>query len=550
MRRLMVIAFLFIAAPAQAFPHANRCVTASGTRVFVKPVSLHRALLFDGKRNLGDTEWRVRRRVAVAPATGVRLRLRPARTCAPFPEAGLGVRGRPFRGSLRGFADAHLHVTASLRAGGRVISGEPFARHGIQDALGRDADVHGADGSADLTGNLLRGDSPVATHDVAGWPSFTGWPTPGTNTHQQIYWRWLQRAWRGGLRLVVAQTVEDEPLCEIEPKKAHGCDETETLLTEVGRLRALQDYVDAQAGGRGRGFFRIVRGPREAARVIRAGRLAVVIGAESSNVFGCSQALGVPACDRAKIDAGITRLKDAGIRGLFLAHWVDNALGGAALEPGAKGTFISLMQVQQTGAPFVTSACPDPAQGSDCNVRGLTDLGEYAVGKLMDAHMLIEVDHLSERARDRVLELAAARDYPLVSSHTGTGGTWTPTELRSLAAHGGFAAVTVDEAPQIGERTRELVGYPGLGVGLGSDTGGFKTLPGATPGVAYPFRLSGATFTRQRTGERSFDVTRDGMAHYGLLPDVLAAVDPAARDTQAGGAAAYVRTWRRTGAAQ
>jgi hypothetical protein len=99
-----------------------------------------------------------------------------------------------------------------------VISGESYLRFGIVEALGHDADVHGSDGSGDITGNLLRGDGPGAKHDTHGWPSFAGWPTNDTYTHQQIYWRWLQRSWMAGERLINAMVVEDEPLCNIEPK--------------------------------------------------------------------------------------------------------------------------------------------------------------------------------------------------------------------------------------------------------------------------------------------------------------------------------------------
>ena len=105
-----------------------------------------------------------------------------------------------------------------MRAGGAVIYGEPFDPFGITEALGHDADVHGADGSDDVTGNLLRTGLPFGTHDTHGWPTFAGWPTFDTNTHQQIYYRWLERAWMAGERLVVAQTVEDQPICEIEPR--------------------------------------------------------------------------------------------------------------------------------------------------------------------------------------------------------------------------------------------------------------------------------------------------------------------------------------------
>ena len=46
-----------------------------------------------------------------------------------------------------------------------------------------------------------------------GAPLFNGWPTWRSTTHQQMYYRWLERAWRGGLRLMVQHAVTNEALC-------------------------------------------------------------------------------------------------------------------------------------------------------------------------------------------------------------------------------------------------------------------------------------------------------------------------------------------------
>jgi len=59
-------------------------------------------------------------------------------------EAEVGATGTPFRGAdasgaVRGWVDAHLHITANQRAGGRVLYGEPFDPRGIEAALGDDA---------------------------------------------------------------------------------------------------------------------------------------------------------------------------------------------------------------------------------------------------------------------------------------------------------------------------------------------------------------------------------------------------------------------------
>jgi hypothetical protein len=205
-----------------------------------------------------------------------------------------------------------------------------------------------------------------------------------------------------------------------------------------------------------------------------------------------------------------------------------------------------------------------PGAGRQCNVRGLTALGEYAVNRLMDRHMLIEVDHMSEWARQRVLAIAEKRRYPLVSSHTNTGGLWTPDELRRLYGVGGFAAARPDAASKLpaailgfrryGRRGRRV------GVGLGSDTGGFNALPEpASDAKKHPLRYPFKSFRgnvwcgHEQTGARTFDVNTDGVAHYGLMPDLLALVQHQKRGRAALGllfqsAEGYLRMWRRAGA--
>jgi microsomal dipeptidase-like Zn-dependent dipeptidase len=496
-------------------------------------------------------------------------------------------------GSVVGFADDHVHITANLRAGGRVIGGEPFDRRGVAIALGGDARDHGADGSRDIVGNLLRGGSPFGTHDTGGWPDFAGWPTHDTITHQQTYWVWLRRVWQAGLRLVVAQTVEDDELCRVIKQRSHPCSEPVAIKQQIRVLRRLQDYVDRRSGGRGRGFFRLVYTPRQARRVIERGKLAVVIGVESSNPFGCRLARGRATCTAGDVDRGLASYHRLGVRTLFVAHWFDNAFAGAALEGGLKGAFINAMNRLETGHYLRVARCPHAGQGEQaaaapkaaidviapyfngvsalsnapipayptgkrCNARGLTALGVHLVRRMMRLHMIIEADHLSERARDRLLKIAAAAHYPVVSGHNGTGGAWTRGELRTLYRHGGIAASTLDTAPALVEKVRHLGRLAGrvVGVPLGSDVGGFASLPGpSTAGgpLHYPFRSfkGDVTFRRQRTGTRVFDLNTDGVAHYGLVADLLADVERQhggrkALDLLFHSAEGYLRMWERT----
>ena len=566
--------------PSSIYAFAGGCFATAGTgSLYFKATGLGTYMLQDAAGKLVGREWRAiargggRYAFQATPdgawldgSGGTRFARRTG--CTPFPEAEVGATGSPHAGRNRdgtvyGYADPHLHITANLRAGGMVIYGEPFDRFGIAEALGHDTRDHGPDGSLDITGNLLRDGVPVGTHDTHGWPTFAGWPTYDTITHQQTYYVWLQRAWLAGLRLVTAQLVEDAPLCNIEPLKSHSCDETATIALEAQELRDMQDYIDAQSGGPGRGWFRIVYSSRQARRVIERGKLAVFMGVESSDPFDCPQLLGQTPCTRASVDRGIALYRRLGIRGMFLAHWVDNAFGGAALEEGAKGTFIGAMEITQTGLPFATETCPEPGQGSSCNDEGLTELGTYLVQKLMDSHMLIEVDHLSERGRLQVLAMAEQRHYPLVSSHTDTGGIWTPADLKRLYALGGFASARPDTAAKLAQDIDSFRAYAPagrfLGVGLGTDTGGFASSPGPDPQagahpLGYPFRSADGkvTFTRERTGRRVFDLNRDGVAHYGLYPDLLALMrtEPGGKEATRllfRSAEAYLRTWQRAG---
>ncbi len=518
--------------------------------------------------------------------------------CRRFPEARVGASGTPRSsenadGTVFGWADLEFHQTAQYRAGGDVIAGEDFDPFGITQALSanRDEQEHGPNGTLDVTGNLVRFGSPVGTTDTHGWPTFTGWPAYGTETNQQAYWVWVERAWRSGMRLMVANTSEDEPLCRIEPRRSHSCDEERSIALQVRNLRHLQRYVDAQFGGPGRGFFRLVYSPAQARRVIDAGKLAVIIGVESSDPFGCSEYDGQPRCDRADIDRGLSRWWRLGIRTFFPIHWVDNAFGGAAFEGGATGTFINLLNKYETGQYFMAGKCPLPGEGEQmmsvghyfsgsdplsrtldsleaaglptypngkvCNAKGLTGLGVHVIKQMIARHFMIMVDHVSEKARERVLAIAKHAHYPVVSPHTDIGGTWVPSDLRRLYAGGGVATVVLDRAAGIVKRIHQLARDASryyLGMPFGSDTGGFASLPGPDKSqrpLRYPFTAyNGVTFGRERVGQRVFDINHDGVAEYGLMPDLLAEVrhQPGGRTATSlvyRGAEAYLEAWER-----
>src|SRR3546814_6770142 len=82
--------------------------------------------------------------------------------------------------------------------------------------------------------------------------------------------------------------VENRVLCEIYPLKLNPCDEMASVRLQAQRIRELERYIDAQSGGPGEGWFRIVDDPDEARAVANQGKLAVVLGIEGAEPLGCS----------------------------------------------------------------------------------------------------------------------------------------------------------------------------------------------------------------------------------------------------------------------
>ena len=263
----------------------------------------------------------------------------PADGCAVYPEVELSATGNPLTstpgyGEARGLIDLHMHMMAFEFLGGSVHCGRPWHKYGAPTAL-TDCVDHTA-GCGAVLENVLFGD-PARCHDTSGWPDFKGWPHHASLTHEQSYYRWLERAWMGGLRVFVNLFVENRVLCELYPLKRNSCDEMTSVRLQNRQIRAMQDYIDAQSGGPGKGFFRIVTDPFEARRVINQGKLAVVLGIEVSEPFGCQLYNDQPRCDRARIDRELDEVYGFGVRQMELINKFDNALAGVAGDCGDDG---------------------------------------------------------------------------------------------------------------------------------------------------------------------------------------------------------------------
>jgi microsomal dipeptidase-like Zn-dependent dipeptidase len=425
-----------------------------------------------------------------------------------------------------------------------------------------------AGGRAAVLENLTGSGDPLATHDPVGWPTFRDWPAPRSLTHEQTYHRWVERAWRGGLRMIVQLLVENRVLCEIYPLKDRPCDEMASVRRQAADMRALERYIDAQHGGPGQGWLRIVEDPAAARRVINEGKLAVLLGIEISEPFGCRAVLDAPLCTAAQIDAGLDELADLGVRQVFLIHKLDNALGGVKGDAGPSGLFTNPGNLLSTGHLLDMRACPPGSDGAHdnhqelpvypegphCNARGLSDLGAHAVEAVIDRGLILDVDHMSGRARDAALDLLERRGHSgVVSSH----GWADADSLPRILELGGVVSPYASASPGFvrdWEVLRPLAPDRYLfGVGFGADSNGLGGQPTARKGpdpVRYPFAgFGGTTISRQVTGQRTFDVNVDGVAHYGLYPDWIEDLRHLAGDEILGdlerGPEAYLQMWER-----
>ena len=438
--------------------------------------------------------------------------------CAEFPEVAISASGLPRRGTTsytatRGLVDAHIHMMAFEFLGGRAHCGRPWHEFGVEQALVDCPDHYPANGGAAVLENVLFGGAPVRQHDPVGWPTFKDWPHHQSLTHEQTYYRWLERAWLGGLRVYVNLLVENAQLCEIYPYKQNSCDEMDSIRLQARRIRELEDYIDAQAGGPGKGFFRIVTNPFQAREVVNDGKLAVVIGIENSKLFNC----GVyndrpdPGCDRGSIDRQLDEVYKLGVRDMELVNKFDNALAGVAGDSGSTGAVVNAANRNETGKFWHMETCSDghahvhdknqlTADGEDrdalvgngfnafapagtlpvypaaphCNTKGLTDLGEYTVRRMIEKKMIIDPDHMSVIARKQTMALIEAAKYSgVVSSHSWS----TPDVIPRIYKLGGFVTPYAGDSTSFvdewraNRQQRSKKHY--FGFGYGADMNGF-----------------------------------------------------------------------------
>jgi hypothetical protein len=574
----------------------------------------------------------------------------PSTGCTAYPELADDVVGAPYKGQgvdkpVIGFAEVHTHMAMSHEmsdgsgnigpSAGGTLYGQMFNRYGVVEALKNCETFHGPDGIFNgdtvihLGANTLTSPNPLNRHDTQGWPTFIDWPSAESLVHQGMYYTWVKRAYKAGLRILVSHGTNIDSLCQvgraamsgIRPENLNAdCDDMSLGFKQDKYMLQAQDYIDAQEGGPGKGWFRIVKSPAEARAVINDGKLAVVLGLEFAHMFNCKVTVNPDGsessgCDKAEIDHQINEIDKLGVRQLFPFHDINSSLGGTGIF---NGSTLNALGFYDTHEFWKTYDCPAggegdayfypagsvmttaiPGTGNDpisaavipllqgpvpiykpdvrqCNARGLTELGHYALQQLMKRKFIIDIDHAELSIKSDMIAMAKAQTptYPLISAHGGHGGISTE-QARDILNLGGLIYPYKPNGKGQAEFVKKIkplwpAGRP-LAVGYGSDTNGFGGLAGprgaGSVPVKYPFTLfqgegwgpqfaaagiKPVTVNLETVPEsgKSWNVDEVGMAHYGMVADYVEETriegGKESIDALYNSAEAYLQMWERT----
>jgi microsomal dipeptidase-like Zn-dependent dipeptidase len=490
-------------------------------------------------------------------STAAAVVFEPAQGCTPYPELSVDASGTVTRttfedGTLYGIADIHEHIMTNLSFGGGIYHGAAFHRLGVPHALPDCSVIHGPDGRKDFFGYVndvagiggdalmmlldafLSGILPEKLHATAGWPDFTDWPDARHHSsHQTMYYRWIERAWMAGMRLTVQLATTDYVICGlmvgggINPSR-YDCEDMTAVDRILDETWAMQRYIDAQWGGEGKGWFRIVTSPAEAREVIAAGKLAVVLGIETSNPFRCylTPRPGGPTCDEAWVEQQLDEYHARGVRAVFPVHKFDNRFSpgdgsrgflqaGNFLLSGhwlnytqdcvtddmptgwdhggiTFGGLVSPRDEYLSPAPEDLSGYVDdplyyalkyfdkftapPLEGEWCQKATITPVGEALFEGLMKRGMIVEIDHFPQWSYRRSYEILEANDYPGVGSH---GRHWNGR----LFATGGVSSFGIGRCQDPDN--------PGASVKGIADAAALIESKGQYPGVSFGFDFNG-----------------------------------------------------------
>jgi len=445
-------------------------------------------------------------------------------------------------------------------SGGVDLSTNPLlaAFFGIGGAVGSEfiGKMEGTQGDTGL--HLGRRDVP------------TQWPRWDTIAHQQSWEGWLRKAKDGGMSLVMVSLVSNGFLCNALPYQnlKRPCDEMADIEVQLQMARDFDARTD---------WVEIALSPAHARQIIAAGKLAMVLSIETSKLFGTRDW-------RTELD----RFYNLGVRSLQPVHQLDNRFAGAAPHNAIfqAAEFLENCHIDTDCGVTTSSFTLGFDVDSACrNVKGLTTEGRALVQAMMSKGMLLDLAHMSERSVQDTFSLAQGNTYyplmishghfrevmnPKVAEHEKTTPAWVVRYLRQTG--GMFGLRTAHDETRTYTKTavanschgstRSLAqayefGRQGLKVPMafGADFNGFiqQTRPrfGPNGACSATFQAEADVQAYQQTlsgpGRLGTEFDENGLAHIGLLPDLLRDLKNLGVDTSGleSSAETFIRMWER-----
>ena len=376
-----------------------------------------------------------------------------------------------------GFFDTHAHPAAQESFGKKLVIGNPIEPMsecystnlciGYHSIGGRDSNNNDA-----LTANLSR-------HVMRGWPDLLFFPRFNDLIHQKYHVDFIKRAWQGGLRLMSALSVNNMFIAT--RALGHGTNgEPEDDESVMYRSLDLMKEMARQNSD----WMEIATSPQQARRIIKEGKLAIVLGLEA-DVFGNFKSSDCSWNDRPEdrplvtiteenadelLESKLNEYYDYGIRQVLPIHYLSKPFGGAAVFNGAtflpqinfyenvrvrggvsRGIAFSLYEDFSTGPAFLSLFMSyatyaarilkqdEESEISMVNADGLTPVGQRLFTKLMEKHFIVDQEHGSYLTKDGIFAIAASKNnYPVMASHVDPEGLsfkWNYAPVRWAGAY-------------------------------------------------------------------------------------------------------------------
>jgi hypothetical protein len=293
-----------------------------------------------------------------------------------------------------------------------------------------------------------------------GYPELQGYPSTSQMAGQTMYGEWVHRAYDGGLRLMSALAVNTWVISS-HPLKRRIMGSTQPEDDKGSTNVQVQDIKTWASRPENRPWVEIALTPADARRIIGSNKLAIVIGIELDTLGnfvpnrhfkepGAVVMPDNPDRQRELIREELKRLYDQGVRQIGPFHYVSGVWGGAAMSQrffndvnrGITGENVEVASGPEgiryrldmdgwgiTGVAARTALTQDlpnmqngsnwqSTRGGHVNAMGLTTAGKILFEEMTLRGFLIDTDHSSHRSTDGMLELAEARGYPLLTSHS------------------------------------------------------------------------------------------------------------------------------------